>query len=157
MFPELAGEVQTWKLQMMSAACDTDRFSVPAYMRFGYDYVAKTDDGIALGGFRDYYPDSEIASAWGGTAPLNNKIAGKLAALASMITETSLEVKTSWSSAVGYTTSGLPVVREMRPGVWVCGAYNGHGNLLSFICGKAIVDRILQNKSVVFDLFNNRG
>lgn len=156
-FPELSGEVQTWKLQMISAVCDTDRFSIPMYMRFGYDYITKTDDGVALGGFRDHSLKTEIAAAWDGVAPLNDSITEKLTVLASMITGKSLDAKMSWSSAVGYTTSGLPIVREIRPGVWACGAYNGHGNLLSFVCGKAIVDRILNGQSVALDLLASRG
>jgi len=145
-FPELSGEVVTWKLQMVSLECDTDRFTIPTYMRYGYDYVAKTTDGIALGGLRDYYVDSEIATKWRGAAPLNHAITEQLVSLGSLITGRPVRLKTSWSSAAGYTTSGLPIAREVRPKTWVCGAYSGHGNLLSYVCGKTVVDRITLKK-----------
>ena len=34
-----------------------------------------------------------------------------------------------WAATVGYTDSGLPVVGEVRPGVWAIGGYCGTGNV----------------------------
>jgi glycine/D-amino acid oxidase-like deaminating enzyme len=42
-----------------------------------------------------------------------------------------------WAALVGYSDSGLPVLEEVRPGVWACGAYSGTGNVLGALCGRA--------------------
>lgn len=153
-FPELQNEVLTWKLQMINVICDNSRFDIPTYMRYGYDYVAKTTTGLSLGGFRDYELEAEISTAWKGSASLNDQITERLVQLASRIVEEDVCLDNVWSSAVSYTASSLPIIREVRKGVWACGGYNGHGNLLSFICGRSAIDAIIRRKSAVVDMFS---
>ena len=43
-----------------------------------------------------------------------------------------------WAATVGYTADGLPVLGEIRPGVWATGGYCGTGNLLGAACGRAV-------------------
>lgn len=153
-FPELQNEVLTWKLQMINVICDNSRFDIPTYMRYGYDYVAKTATGLSLGGFRDYELEAEISTAWKGSAAVNDQITERLVQLASLIVEEDVCLDNVWSSAVSYTASSLPIIREVRKGVWACGGYNGHGNLLSFICGRSAIDAIIRRKSAVVDMFS---
>ena len=42
-----------------------------------------------------------------------------------------------WAASVGFTDSGLPVLEEVRPGVWAFGGYSGTGNVIGAICGRA--------------------
>ena len=42
-----------------------------------------------------------------------------------------------WAANVSYTFNGLPVLAEMRPGVWVIGGYSGTGNAMGALCGRA--------------------
>ena len=42
-----------------------------------------------------------------------------------------------WAANVSYTFTGLPVLAEVRPGVWVLGGYNGTGNAVGALCGRA--------------------
>jgi glycine/D-amino acid oxidase-like deaminating enzyme len=39
---------------------------------------------------------------------------------------------------VGYTESGLPVVSEVRPGVWAVGGYSGTGNVIGTLLGRGM-------------------
>jgi glycine/D-amino acid oxidase-like deaminating enzyme len=41
---------------------------------------------------------------------------------------------------VGYTESGLPIVEQIRPGVWAVGGYNGTGNVIGALCARAAAD-----------------
>jgi len=154
LFPELKNEVTTWKLQMINVICDNSRFDIPTYMRYGYDYVAKTANGLSLGGFRDHELGTEIATAWTGSAAVNDRITKRLVQLASLIVEEDVLLDNVWSSAVSYTVNSLPIIREIRKNVWACGAYSGHGNLLSFICGRSAIDAIISRKSLVVDMFS---
>jgi len=42
-----------------------------------------------------------------------------------------------WAASVSYTKDGLPVLAEVRPGVWVIGGYSGTGNAIGALCGRA--------------------
>ena len=57
-----------------------------------------------------------------------------------------------WAATVAYAVSGLPVVEEVRPGVWALGAYSGTGNVIGAICGRAVAERITRGDSRLLDL-----
>jgi len=42
---------------------------------------------------------------------------------------------------------GLPVLAEVEPGVWACGAYSGTGNVIGAICGRAAAQLALTGES----------
>jgi glycine/D-amino acid oxidase-like deaminating enzyme len=42
-----------------------------------------------------------------------------------------------WAATAGYTENGLPVLEQVRPGVWATGGYSGTGNLFGAACGRA--------------------
>jgi glycine/D-amino acid oxidase-like deaminating enzyme len=48
-----------------------------------------------------------------------------------------------WAASVGYTDDGLPVLAEVRPGVWAAGGYGGTGNVVGALCGRAAARRAL--------------
>ena len=43
-----------------------------------------------------------------------------------------------WAGAVSYTPDYLPIVDEVRQGVWAIGGYCGTGNVVGAICGKGV-------------------
>lgn len=51
-----------------------------------------------------------------------------------------------WAASVGYTSSGLPVAEEVRPGVWAVGAYSGTGNVLGALLGREVAWALLGSR-----------
>jgi glycine/D-amino acid oxidase-like deaminating enzyme len=137
LLPELAGRVRTARLQMLATAPTTERdIPCPMYYREGYEYWQQLPDGsIALGGFRDRAGDSEWSVDALPTAPVQ-------AMLEQFLREhlrVTAPVAHRWAACAGYSKTGLPVLAEVRNGVWALGAYSGTGNVIGALCGRAVV------------------
>jgi glycine/D-amino acid oxidase-like deaminating enzyme len=135
LLPELAPRVRTARLQMLATAPAPEvTVARPVYRRWGYDYWQQLPDGaVALGGARDVGGETEWTHDARPTAPVQQ-------ALETLLRETigvRAPVVRRWAALVGYSDSGLPVLEEVRPGVWACGAYSGTGNVLGALCGRA--------------------
>jgi glycine/D-amino acid oxidase-like deaminating enzyme len=65
----------------------------------------------------------------------------------------SARVTHRWAATVSYAYSGLPIVEEVRPGVWGVGAYSGTGNVVGAVCAKAVAQLALSGRSDVAELF----
>ena len=133
--PELAGAVRTARLQMLATA-PTREIDVPCpvYARYGFDYYQQLPNGsVALGGGRDNATDDE----W----TLDNEPSSFIQAYLEQVLRDKLGVKAAithhWAANVSYTFTGLPVLAEVRPGVWVIGGYSGTGNAVGALCGRA--------------------
>jgi gamma-glutamylputrescine oxidase len=133
--PELAGTVRTARLQMLATAPTREiEIPCPVYARYGFDYCQQLADGsVALGGGRDKAIDDEWTAE---NEPsdfiqryLDSVLRGKL--------RVSAPVTHRWAASVSYTQSGLPVLAEIRPDVWVLGGYSGTGNAIGALCGRA--------------------
>jgi glycine/D-amino acid oxidase-like deaminating enzyme len=135
-FPELAGRVRTVRLQMIGTAPATDvHYERPVYSRYGLDYWQQLADGrIALGGFRDIGGDAE----WTHDAQPSEAVQRALERCLRERVRTSAPITHRWAASVSYTPDGLPVVEQVRPGVWATGAYNGTGNVVGALCGRAV-------------------
>jgi glycine/D-amino acid oxidase-like deaminating enzyme len=48
---------------------------------------------------------------------------------------------------VGYTESGMPVMEEVRPGVWAIGGYSGTGNVVGAIAGRVVAELVVDGHS----------
>lgn len=105
---------------------------LPVYTRWGYDYWQQLPDGsIAVGGFRD----TEEAAEWTHASEPTRAIQDRLEALLRGAIGTRAAVTHSWGASVAYTSTegpdaGAPISEEVRPGVYVVGAYCGTGNVL---------------------------
>ena len=133
--PELAGTVRTARLQMLATA-PTREVTVPCpvYARYGFDYYQQLPDGsIALGGGRDKSIDSE----WTSENEPSAFIQGYLETVLREKIRVTAPITHRWAANVSYTFTGLPVLAEVRPGVWVLGGYNGTGNAVGALCGRA--------------------
>lgn len=133
--PELAPRVRTARLQMLATAPAPEvRFPRPVYRRYGYDYWQQRPDGrIALGGFRDQAMEEEWTTASEPTAAIQDRLEHLL--------RTGLRVAAPithrWAASVGYAADGLPILGQVRPGVWASGAYSGTGNIVGALGGRA--------------------
>ena len=135
LMPELAPRVRTARLQMLATAPTREvTFPRPVYARWGYDYWQQVPNGaIALGGARDVGGETEWTHDARPTAPvqeaLERLLRGRLGVQAPIVRR--------WAALVAYSDTGLPILEEVRPGVWACGAYSGTGNVLGALCGRA--------------------
>jgi glycine/D-amino acid oxidase-like deaminating enzyme len=59
------------------------------------------------------------------------------------------EITHRWAATVGYTGTGLPILEEVRSGVWAIGAYSGTGNVIGALCGRAVAELILRGRSEI--------
>lgn len=141
--PALAGRVRTARLQMVATEPVPPRFPRPVYRRFGYEWWQQLPDGrIALGGFRDrseaeWTHEREPCDAV--QALIDDHLRGTLGIDA--------PITHRWAASVGYTPDGLPVLEEVDRGVWACGGYTGHGNVIGALCGRAAAQLALTGRS----------
>jgi gamma-glutamylputrescine oxidase len=135
LLPELAPRVRSTRLQMLGTAPAAPGLHPrPVYARYGFDYWQQLPDGrVALGGGRDRLPDDEWDAAPEPSAAVQavlDRILREEAGVDAPVTH-------RWAGQVAYTDDGLPVLEELRPGVVVLGAHNGHGNVLGSAGGRA--------------------
>jgi gamma-glutamylputrescine oxidase len=132
-FPELAQNLRTARLQMLGTAPSALRFSRPVYARFGYEYWQQLPNGcVVLGGFRDHFELEE----W----TLEDTPTAKLQAQLEQFLRQDLAVHTPithrWAASVSYSSGLLPVLRQVRPNVWALGGYSGTGNVVGSLFGR---------------------
>jgi gamma-glutamylputrescine oxidase len=135
--PELAGRVRTARLQMLATAPTTERvMACPMYSREGYEYWQQTPDGrIAVGGFRD----KAGASEWTHDASPTAAVQSMLERFLRETLGVHAPITHRWAASAGYSDNGLPVLQEVRAGVFAIGGYSGTGNVIGALCGRAIV------------------
>ncbi|MBA4137591.1 MAG: FAD-dependent oxidoreductase [Opitutus sp.] len=153
LFPrELAGRVRTARLQMLATAPAPEvSFPRAVYWRYGFEYWQQLADGrIALGGFRDHALEEEWTSSAEPTAAMQQRIE---CFLREHLRVTAL-VTHRWAASVGYTPDGLPIFEEVAPGVWAVGGYNGTGNIVGALCGRAAATLACDGTSSWADLLD---
>jgi glycine/D-amino acid oxidase-like deaminating enzyme len=133
--PELAGTARTARLQMLATAPTREiEIPCPVYARYGFDYYQQLADGsVALGGGRDKAIDDE----WTTQNEPSEFIQRYLDSVLRDKLRVTAPVTHRWAASVSYTQNGLPVLAEVRPGVWVLGGYSGTGNAIGALCGRA--------------------
>ncbi|MBR9989824.1 MAG: FAD-binding oxidoreductase [Gemmatimonadetes bacterium] len=133
--PELAARVRTARLQMLATAPDPDvRIPRPVYARYGFEYWQQLTDGrVAVGGFRDLGGDAE----WTAGTDVTEEIQAALERQLREVIGSHAPITRRWAASVGYTPDGLPILEQVRRGVWAAGGYSGTGNVLGALCGRA--------------------
>jgi gamma-glutamylputrescine oxidase len=143
--PELEGRVRSARAQMLATAPTTARFSRPVYARWGLDYWQQLPDGrVFLGGARDMGGAEE----WTTRARPTDRVQAELDALLAR-SGGDAEVTHRWAGVIAFTGDRLPVVEQVRPGIFVAGAYSGTGNLLGPLAGRAVADLAMGEASEV--------
>jgi gamma-glutamylputrescine oxidase len=134
--PELSARVRVARLQMLATEPTSEiRIPRPVYARYGFDYWQQLADGrIALGGFRDTEEDAEWTESTTPSASIQARLERQL--------RDRLHVRARithrWAASVGFSDDGLPVLEEVRPGVWAAGGYSGTGNVIGALSGRAM-------------------
>ena len=143
--PELRDQVRTARLQMLGTApTDEVEFTRPVYARYGFDYWQQTTDHrVVIGGFRDTQLDAEWTAHTDVTQAIQQRLEQQLRERLGV----TAPITHRWAASVGYTVDGMPILGEVRPGIWALGGYNGTGNIVGALCARAVVDLILQGSS----------
>ena len=135
--PQLAGQVRTARLQMLSTEPLPWRLPSPVYGRWGFDYAQSDSAGrLLVGGGRDRFTEREWTGATNPTAPVQaylDELAARFAGGAAV------PVEQRWAASVGYTTDGRALVTEVDRAVVACGGYSGTGNLVGPVAARAAV------------------
>jgi gamma-glutamylputrescine oxidase len=151
LLPELSGRLRSARLQMLATTPTREvRILRPVYARWGLEYWQQLEDGsIALGGFRDAGGSAE----WTKDSKPSRIVQEKLEAFLRSHIGVNAAITHRWAANVSYTDSQLPVAEEVRPRVWALGGYNGTGNVVGALLGRAIAERIARGQSKVLDAF----
>ncbi|MEO6778529.1 MAG: FAD-binding oxidoreductase [Gemmatimonadaceae bacterium] len=152
LFPELAGRVRTARLQMLGTEpLGHVRFTRPVYARWGYNYWQQLPDGrVVLGGGRDSFVETEWTMSAVPTAEVQSELDRILRDEAGV----TAKVTHRWAASVGYTTTGAPVLEQVRPGIWAIGAYSGTGNVIGALYGRAVAQLVVNGHSDLWAQIN---
>lgn len=144
-FPELGDRIRTARLQMLATApTDEVRIPRPVYARWGFEYWQQLPDGrVALGGFRDVGGDPE----WTHDIDPSERVQTSLEGFLRERIGVRAPVTHRWAASVSFTSTGLPIVEEVRPGVVAVGGYSGTGNVIGALCGRAAAELALEGAS----------
>ena len=148
--PEISDQVKPTRLQMISTAPEPKlSLKYAVYVRQGWDYWQQLSDGrIAIGGGRDLALQQEATDIVEPTQIIRNYLENKLHAIG-----VTAPVEHHWAAIVSYTDSGLPIVKEVQPGVWAVGAYCGTGNVVGALLARSVVDQCIDGQSQVVSDF----
>ena len=147
--PELANDVRQVRLQMIATEPDAIELKYPSYTHFGYDYWQQRPDGrVAIGGGRHRVKESEFTDDDTPTRELFEYLEARLRGLG-----VTAAITHHWAAIVSYTESEEPVAREVMPGVWGLGAFNGTGNVVGTMLGRALVDQMIDGRSQILEDF----
>ena len=133
--PECLADARPARLQMLGTGPVTAvRMPFAVGHRWGWDYWQQTTSGaIALGGCRDVRLDEE----WTDQSTPTDRVQRALEERLRRVVGVDAGITHRWAATVTYTRSGLPVLREVRPGVWAVGGYSGTGNLVGAVAARA--------------------
>jgi gamma-glutamylputrescine oxidase len=150
LLPELP--VRATRGQMLATEPLRERlYQRPHYARGGYDYWQQLPDGrLVIGGNRDASLETEETDVEETTRVVQDG----LDALVEQLVGYRPKVTDRWAGIWGTTPDLMPLVGEVRNGVWVAGGYSGHGNALGLACGDLVARAVLGERPPELDLFD---
>jgi gamma-glutamylputrescine oxidase len=123
----------------------------PHYARGGYDYWHQLPDGrLVIGGNRDASFETEETDV----EETTDLVQEQLEALVERLVGYRPKVAGRWAGIWGTTPDLIPLVGEVRDGVWAAGGYSGHGNALGLACGDLVARAILGERPPELDVFD---
>jgi gamma-glutamylputrescine oxidase len=139
LIPACAAKVRARRLHMVATEPLADRLvDCPVYARWGHEWFQQPPDRRVLaGGFSDLDADDSYTDRLEGNPALWERIERYLAE--DLGVEAAITHR--WVGTVGYTNDLRPLVGE-QDGVYLAGGYSGHGNVLGFIAGQELADRV---------------
>ncbi|HEX2103245.1 MAG TPA: FAD-dependent oxidoreductase [Solirubrobacteraceae bacterium] len=152
--PDYADRIRSRRLHMVATAPLPERLvDAVVYARWGFEYFQQLPDGrLACGGFGDLDGEDSYTSAEEGSPQI-------WARLERYVQEdlglADAEVTHRWVGVVGYGHDGRPFVGPVpaRDGLYVLGGYSGVGNLVGYVAGTAVAERIATGHSEDVRLF----
>ena len=134
--PDLGDRVRTARLQMLATGPTSEvQLPYPVYANWGYDYWQQRPDGaLVLGGARDLDMEREWTSDGTPTVVVQEALERRLRERIGV----QAPITHRWAASVSYTTDGLPIVAEVRRGVWAIGGYSGTGNVVGPLLGRGV-------------------
>lgn len=153
LFPSLEGYVHSARLQMLATAPTREvSFPRPVSTRYGYDYWQQLPDGcILLGGGRDVAMDDEWTTDSTPTAAIQEYLTTLLRTRLGVQSE----ITHRWGATVSYNESSMPLFRDLGDGVRIVGAFNGTGNVVGALLGRAAAQMALTGRSAIADHFTD--
>jgi glycine/D-amino acid oxidase-like deaminating enzyme len=122
----------------------------PHYARGGYDYWQQLPDGrLVIGGNRDASLETEETDV----DQTTELIQGRLDAFVEQLVGYRPEVTDRWAGIWGTTPDRMPLVGQVRDGVWVAGGYSGHGNAMGLACGDLVARALVGERSPELEIF----
>jgi gamma-glutamylputrescine oxidase len=150
---ELEGLIVPTRGQVIATEPVPERFfETPHYGRHGFDYWHQRADGrIVAGGFRDVSLQDEFTA----DEVITDAVQAALETFVRSLMGRDLRIDYRWAGIFGMVFDFLPVVGRVpdQDGLWVCGGYSGHGNVLGFACGRLVAQAILGHHDPLLDLF----
>ena len=145
LLPELTGRVRTARLQMLGTGPAPEAgIPRPVYSRWGYDYWQQLPDGrVVIGGCRDRFVDDE----WTHDTRPTNDVQRCIERVLRDTVGVTQPVTHRWAAAVSYSSGILPVMDQVRPGVWAIGGYSGTGNVMGALYGRMVAQVAVTGES----------
>ncbi|HET9484144.1 MAG TPA: FAD-binding oxidoreductase [Xanthomonadales bacterium] len=149
--PELRARVRSARLQMLGTAPVPELvLPRPVYARYGYDYWHQLPDRrLAIGGARDLAGEGE----WDAPPTASPPVQALLERILHERLRVFPGVTHRWAATVAFTRTGLPILERLASGVIAVGAYNGTGNTVGRLCGRAAADLALGGRPALAALF----
>jgi glycine/D-amino acid oxidase-like deaminating enzyme len=152
----LRGAIDAVRGQMLATAAAPPVFECPIYADHGYDYWRQDEHGrIALGGWRNLDPEGEV----GPDEMLHPVIQARMTDFIRRFPALrDVPITHRWSGTMGFSRDGLPLVGAVpgAPGALVAAGFTGHGFGFAWVCGRSLVDIVLEGRSEVAELFPAR-
>jgi len=148
--PALAGAVRPARLQMLATAPEPRIVAArPVYARFGMEYWQQLPGGeVALGGFRDLGGEAEWTTDTSPTEPIQSALERFLRQELGV----QAAVTHRWAATVSFREQELPFLAEIDQGIWAMGGYNGTGNVVGALCGRAAMELAVHGRSEIGQL-----
>src|SRR5690606_41076253 len=122
----------------------------PVSRRSGFGSYRRAPAGrTALGGSRDQGGEAE----WTRDATPTPAVQERLEAFVREGLGVRAPITHRWAASVGYRPGLLPLAREVRPRVWAIGGYNGTGNLVGAVLGRAAAHVAAGQPAEAWELF----
>lgn len=123
----------------------------PHYARGGFDYWQQLLDGrLVIGGNRD----ASFATEDSDVEETTDAIQARIEMLVEQLVGRRPAVTHRWAGIWGTTPDLMPLVGEVRDGVWVAGGYSGHGNALGLACGDLAARAVLGERPAELEIFD---
>lgn len=126
-------------------------FPIPTYYRHGYEYWQQTANGcIAVGGFRDAGGENEWTQSTKPSVTIQQHLEDFL--YNQLQVPRHVKITHRWGASVAFTNDGIPLIKEIRPNVYISGAYTGTGNTMSTLSGRAVAQIAMGHRNEWADL-----